>query len=116
MVCHLRHSVNDDPYHHISKQDITCQVEFTSLMEIGQQHGLTTAGYVKQNKFLESLGLSSFLETLQKLGLSDARTELNRIAMMTLVDSEEYGDFKVLAQAKGIEFKFDLQGFRDHPT
>jgi len=32
------------------------------------------------------------------------------------VDSEEYGDFKVLAQAKGIEFELDLQGFRDHPT
>ena len=116
MVCHHRHSVNDDPYQHIGKQDITCQVEFTSLMEIGHQYGLTTVGYTKQNKFLEFLGLSSFLDTLQTLGLSAARTELNRIAMMTLVDAEEYGDFKVLAQAKGIELEFDLQGFRVHPT
>ena len=116
MVCHHRHSVNDDPYQHIGKQDITCQVEFTSLIDIGRQYGLTTVGYTKQNKFLEFLGLSSFLDTLQTLGLSAARTELNRIAMMTLVDAEEYGDFKVLAQAKGIELESDLQGFRGHPT
>ena len=116
MVCHHQHSVNDDPYQHIGKQDITCQVEFTSLMEIGHQYGLTTVGYTKQNKFLEFLGFSSFLDTLQTLSLSAARTELNRIAMMTLVDAEEYGDFKVLAQAKGIELESDLQGFRAHPT
>ena len=85
-------------------------------METGHQYGLTTVGYTKQNKFLESLGLSSFLDKLQSLHLSAARIELNRIAMMTLVNSEEYGDFKVLAQTKDIELAFDLKGFRDHPT
>ena len=116
LVCYNRHAAISDPYQHLGKQDITCQVDFTSLMEIGHQYGLTTVGYTTQNKFLELLGLSSFLNTLQTLGLSPARTELNRIAMMTLVDSEEYGDFKVLAQAKGIELEFDLQGFRVNPT
>ena len=84
-------------------------------METGNQYGLTTVGYTKQNKFLESLGFYSLLDTLQTLALSTARTELNRIAMMTLVDSQEYGDFKVLAQAKGIGWAFDLQGFQDPP-
>ena len=116
LVCYNRHAAISDPYQYLGKQDITCQVDFTSLMEIGHQYGLTTVGYTKQNKFLELLGLSSFLNTLQTIGLSPARTELNRIAMMTLVDSEEYGDFKVLAQAKGIELEFDLQGFRVTPT
>ena len=116
LVCYHKHALISDPYQHVGKQDITCQVDFTSLMEIGDQYGLSTVGYTKQNKFLESLGLSSFFDTLQSLGLSAARTELNRIAMMTLVDSEEYGDFKVLAQAKGIELEFELQGFRGHPT
>ena len=116
LVCYNRHAPISDPYQQVGKQDITCQVDFTSLMEIGDQYGLSTVGYTKQNKFLESLGLSSFFDTLQSLGLSAARTELNRIAMMTLVDSEEYGDFKVLAQAKGIELEFELQGFRGHPT
>jgi SAM-dependent MidA family methyltransferase len=116
MVCHHRHSVNDDPYQHIGKQDITCQVEFTSLMEVGNQYGLTTVGYTQQSKFLEFLGFSSFLDRLQALGLSAARTELNRIAMMTLVNAEEYGDFKVLAQAKGVELDSHLLGFQGRAT
>ena len=115
LVCYKGHTPISDPYQNIGEQDITCQVDFTSLMETGHQYGLTTVGYTKQNKFLESLGFSSFLNTLQTLALSDARTELNRIAMMTLVDSHEYGDFKVLAQAKDIDVEFDLLGFRDHP-
>jgi hypothetical protein len=35
----------------------------------------------------------------------------SRIAMMALVDLEEYGDFKVLAQAKGHELGVELLGF-----
>ena len=116
LTCYSRHAAISDPYQNVGKQDITCHVDFTSLMETGHQYGLTTVGYTKQNKFLESLGLSSFLDKLQSLHLSAARIELNRIAMMTLVNSEEYGDFKVLAQTKDIELAFDLKGFRDHPT
>jgi hypothetical protein len=33
------------------------------------------------------------------------------MAMMALVDPEEYGDFKVLAQAKGHELGIELLGF-----
>ena len=36
--------------------------------------------------------------------------------MMTLVDAEEYGDLKVLAQAKGIELDSNLQGFQGLPN
>ncbi|MFQ6030826.1 MAG: class I SAM-dependent methyltransferase [Dehalococcoidia bacterium] len=116
IVCHHRHSVSDDPYQRIGKQDITCQVDFTSLMEVGDEYGLTTVGYVLQSQFLENLGFSSFVDALQMWGLSAARMELNRIAMMTLVDAEEYGDFKVLAQAKGVELDSDLLGFQGHAT
>ena len=115
LVCYKGHTPISDPYQNVGEQDITCQVDFTSLMETGNQYGLTTVGYTKQNKFLESLGFYSLLDTLQTIDLSAARTELNRIAMMTLVDSQEYGDFKVLAQAKGIDWAFDLQGFQDPP-
>ena len=68
-------------------------------------------GYVLQSQFLTNLGFSSSLDALQTQGLSAARTELNRITMMTLVDSNEYGDFKVLAQAKGNGLGIELLGF-----
>ena len=111
LVCHHRHAVGGDPYRNIGEQDITRQVDFTSLRMLGERHGLATVGYTTQSRFLTNLGFYSFLNAQQPHGRSTARTELSRIAMMTLVDPSEYGDFKVLAQAKGIEFSADLLGF-----
>src|SRR5262245_29682945 len=111
LVCYHRHVVSSDPYQHIGQQDITCQVDFTSLMRLGDRHGLATVGYALQSQFLTNLGFASFLEALQTQGLSAARTALSRMAMIALVDPGEYGDFKVLAQAKGTELGIDLLGF-----
>ena len=116
VVCHRRHAVDDNPYRNIGEQDITCQVDFTSLSLVGKRHGLATVGYTTQSRFLANLGFYSFLDAQQPHGRSTARMELSRIAMMTLVDPSEYGDFKVLAQAKGIELSIDLMGFEgDRP-
>ena len=80
-------------------------------MRLGDRHGLATVGYAPQSQFLTNLGFSSFLDALQGQGLSAARTALSRMALMTLVDSEEYGDLKVLAQAKGKGLGIELLGF-----
>ena len=111
LVCHYRHGVSDDPYRNIGEQDITCQVDFTSLKLLGEPRGLATFGYSTQSRFLANLGFYSFLEAQQPQGRSAARTELSRIAMMTLVDPSEYGDFKVLAQTRGIAPGAELLGF-----
>ncbi len=111
LVCFDRHAIGNDPYQHVGQQDITCQVDFTTLIRLGEQHGLTTAGYARQSEFLENLGFTSSLDALDTQGLSAARTELHRIVMMTLVDPAEYGDFKVLAQAKGVALDSNLLGF-----
>jgi SAM-dependent MidA family methyltransferase len=111
LVCYHRHVVSSDPYQHIGQQDITCQVDFTSLMRLGDQHGLVTVGYTRQSQFLTNLGFSSFLDALQTQGLSAARMALSRMAMMALVDPEAYGGFQVLAQAKGNGLSMALLGF-----
>jgi SAM-dependent MidA family methyltransferase len=111
LVCYHRHSVREDPYQDIGLQDITCHVDFTSLMRLGDTHGLTTVGYTSQSQFLTNLGFSSFLDALDTQGLSAARTALSRMAMMALVDPEQYGDLKVLAQAKGNGLSTELLGF-----
>ena len=112
LVCFNRHAIGSDPYQDVGDQDITCQVDFTSLMELGELHGLDTVGYALQRQFLANLGFHEFLDALDTLGLSAARAELSRMAMMTLVDPEEYGDFKALAQAKGMGQGVDLLGFQ----
>ena len=78
LVCFNRHVVGSDPYRHIGQQDITCRVDFTSLMQSGDRHGLATVGYVPQRRFLTNLGFRSFLDALQTQGMSAAREELNR--------------------------------------
>jgi SAM-dependent MidA family methyltransferase len=116
LACYHRHVASSDPYQHIGQQDITCQVDFTSLMRLGDRHGLATVGYALQRQFLTNLGFTSFLEALQTQGLSTARTALSRMAMMALVDPDEYGNFKVLAQAKGHGLGMDLLGFARQDT
>jgi SAM-dependent MidA family methyltransferase len=111
MVCYNRHAVREDPYQDIGQQDITCHVDFTTLMGLGDRNGLRTVGYITQRQFLENLGFSSLLDALDTQGLSSARTTLSRIAMTALVDPEDYGDLKVLAQAKGIASDAELLGF-----
>ena len=111
LVCYHRHAVREDPYQDIGQQDITCHVDFTSLMRLGDRHGLATVGYTLQREFLTNLGFTSLLDTLHTQGLSAARTELSRMAMMSLVDPEDYGDLKVLAQAKGNVPGTELLGF-----
>jgi SAM-dependent MidA family methyltransferase len=116
LVCYHRHVVSRDPYQHLGQQDLTCQVDFTSLMRLGERHGLATVGYTLQRQFLTNLGFAAYLEALQTQGLSAARLALSRMAMMALVDPEEYGDFKVLAQAKGHGLGIELLGFAPQGT
>lgn len=117
LVCYHRHIASRDPYQHLGQQDITCQVDFTSLMRLGDQHGLASVGYTQQRQFLLNLGFASYLEALETQGLSAARTALSRMAMMALVDPEEYGDFKVLAQTKGLGVGMEeLLGFSRQGT
>lgn len=113
LVCFQQHAVGSDPYQHIGRQDITARVDFTSLMRLGERRGLSTVGYTLQRHFLDNLGFSSSLAALEAQDMSHARTELARMAMMTLVDPEEYGDFKVLAQAKGLGPDIELLGFKE---
>ena len=111
LVCYHRHAVRDDPYQDVGQQDITCHVDFTSLAQLGEQHGLATVGCIPQRQFLMNLGFPSCLDALEAQGLSAARTTLNRMAMMALVDPEDYGHLKVLAQAKGDGVGTGLLGF-----
>ena len=111
LVCYQQHVAGNDPYQDIGQQDITCHVDFTTLMRLGDRHGLATVGYIPQRQFLMNLGFSSFLDALPAQGLSTARTALSRMAMMALVDPEDYGDLKVLAQAKGNGLDRELLGF-----
>lgn len=111
LVCYRRHVATGDPLENIGEQDITCHVDFTSLQRLGEARGLTTLGFSRQSEFLTNLGFAELVDALETRGLSSARAALNRVAMMALVDPEQYGDLRVLAQAKGVDPDIPLTGF-----
>ena len=97
-----RHTQTDAPFRHIGRQDITCQVDFTSVVNAGRQVGLEVLGFSTQGQFLSSLGLDHFRRRLASLGLPNSVVQANRAGMLDLVRPGGLGDFKVLAQGKGV--------------
>ena len=111
--CYYGHTLTDNPYRHVGSQDITAHVDFSSLMALGEARGLTTLGFTTQRSFLYNLGFQQLLDSLSRMGLDQARRDANRMAMLDLVKPGEMGDFKALAQAKGLSTDLRLAGFAD---
>lgn len=106
-----RHTQTDAPLRRIGGQDITSQVDFTSVMNEGRKSGLTPMGYSTQRDFLLNLGLQNWQRGLTRLGLPQRQTDANRAGMVDLARPGGLGDFKVLVQGKNVG-RHDLWGFR----
>ncbi len=103
LTCYYRHTQSNDALARPGRQDITAQVDFTSVARAGEAHRLATLGLVTQEQFLGNLGLGGFLSRLRGLGLRPRDAQANRMGMTELATAEGFGRFKVLAQAKGVE-------------
>lgn len=95
-----RHTQTDNPYVRVGQQDITAQVDFTTLMRLGEEYGLTNLGYLTQTQFLTNLGLRRWIARLPSMGLTQHQRDANRMGMLQLVRPNGMGDFKVLVQGK----------------
>ena len=105
------HTQTDAPFRHVGKQDMTAQVDFTSVVEAGRRRGLEPLGFIPQGQFLASLGLQDLERRLASLGLPQRVTQANRAGMLDLVRPGGLGDFKVLVQGKGVG-EAQLWGFQ----
>ena len=114
VTCFYNHSQTNDLYQRIGDQDITAQVDFTSLVYEGRAHGLEPLRLVSQSRFLHSLGLQSFIKQLSGMGLSQPTVQANRMGMLDIAGPGGLGDFKVLAQGKGVD-THELWGFSPSP-
>ena len=102
------HVQTDDPLHRIGQQDMSAQVDFTTLARTGAQAGLDYLGYTSQSTFLDNLGLD-LLE--RRPAVSNLRqAQASRVGMRELVRPGGLGDFKVMAQGKNVG-KPELWGF-----
>ena len=103
-----QHLQTDRPLERIGQQDMSAQVDFTTLARAGVQAGLDFLGYASQAAFLRNLGLGQ-LEQRLPVG-SPRRAQSSRVGMRELVKPGGLGDFKVLAQGKSVG-KPELWGF-----
>lgn len=112
------HTQTDNPYMHVGEQDITAQVDFTTLMCLGRELGLKSLGYLTQGRFLINLGIRRLMARLTTLGLGQQERDSNRMGMMELIRPGGMGEFKVLLQGKnapgtslwGVEASAELEG------
>ena len=111
LTTYYRHTQLDAPLRHVGHQDITAQVDFTSLIDLGRRNGLESLGIVTQGRFLRHLGLSRMQQRLAGLNLPQYAAQANRSGMLDLARPGGLGDFKVLCQGKGVG-RPDLWGFR----
>lgn len=111
LLCHFRHTLNDNPFVNIGAQDITTHVDFTSLANAGRGAGLELTGFTTQKNLLLGLGVLEELQTPESFGIDGyEKINFNR-ALSRLIMPGGMGDtFKVLIQHTGIEKK-PLLGF-----
>ncbi len=91
--CFYRHTVNSEPLARVGLQDITADVDFSSLIHWGQLLGLQPVRYERQADFLISLGL---LERLMSTSSLRERMALKQFFIPGGVSDR----FKVLVQFK----------------
>ena len=102
LVTYHRHIQTDAPFRHVGQQDITAQVDFTSLISAGRRVGLEPLGYTTQARFLRNLGFDQLRRRVTSWPLPVDQAVTNRAGLLALVRPDGLGDFKVLIRGKGL--------------
>lgn len=107
------HTVSDEPFRNVGRQDLTAHVDFTALQRAGEDAGLRRAGFTDQGRFLTSLGLGEFLLQVR----DDPETTLPeylsaQAAVIRLIDPGGMGRFGVLIMARDAPTRPLLRGLR----
>ena len=111
LLCFYQHNPSDDPYARVGKQDMTAHIDFTSLISAGEAHGLETAGFTSQSRFLANLGIGAGVDAIAKESPSALEEYYaRRRAVQELIDPAGLGRIRVLAQRKDVP-AVELWGF-----
>jgi len=113
LLCYYQHRTSQNPYERLGEQDITSHVNFSGLIQKGEEVGLHLTGFVPQYQFLLALGLLQEMESLGR-DLSEMDALQLRLSLKHLIEPEMgMGEvFKVLIQHKGMD-QPQLDGLRD---
>ena len=119
LTTYYRHTQTDAPLRRIGRQDMSAQVDFTSVVRAGEAAGLATVGFTSQRRFLENLGWQRFRDTLASQApstrLAPRERQANLTGLTDLVRPGGLGSFKVLVQGKNMPAA-QLWGLATKPT
>jgi SAM-dependent MidA family methyltransferase len=102
-LCYRDHRALANPYSMLGLQDMTSHVNFSSLIDWGEEYGLQLTGLVPQYRFLLALGI---LDEVARMGEGKEEWEgmAERLTVKNLILPGGMGEtFKVLIQHKGME-------------
>lgn len=104
LLCYYRHQTEENPYLRLGEQDMTAHVDFTTLMQYGEELGLQNIWFGEQYRFLLSTGIIEEIEEIERSDRSDEEKLRLRLTLKKLILPEGgMGDtFKVLIQSRGI--------------
>lgn len=104
LLCYYRHQTEENPYLRLGLQDITSHVDFTTLMQRGEESGLLNVWFGEQYRFLLAAGIIEEIEEIERSPLSDAEKLRLRLTLKKLIMPEGgMGDtFKILVQSRGV--------------
>ncbi|ELS00134.1 class I SAM-dependent methyltransferase [Gloeocapsa sp. PCC 73106] len=102
LQCYYQHHRHNNPYLYLGEQDITSQVNFTSLERQGELLGLDHLGFTKQGLFLMALGVGDRFQALHQSQAHLQEILQRRDALHQLINPSGLGNFGVLLQAKGL--------------
>ena len=104
------HVQTDAPLQRVGRQDITAHVDFTAVVQAGTGAGLEPLGLTTQRECLHNLGLGDMMARLRAMRLPQREADANRMGMLDVARPGGMGDFRVLAQGKGVG-RPELWGF-----
>ncbi|WCN38972.1 class I SAM-dependent methyltransferase [Aneurinibacillus uraniidurans] len=111
LLCYREHTVADNPYEHPGEADITSHVNFSALMDTGEEAGLTMLSFSSQRDFLMAAGILTLLQ--EHSGGDPFRNpaaKRNRAIMQLIAENGMGHAFCVLVQGKGVKAPSYLQG------
>jgi SAM-dependent MidA family methyltransferase len=99
---YVRHTVHDDPYVHIGRQDLTAHVDVDAVVRAATDAGLAHLGTTTQAEFLVGLGMDEHLRAIQTDPTTTMESYLAvRSSVMRLLDPAATGRFRVMAFGRG---------------
>jgi SAM-dependent MidA family methyltransferase len=101
LLSYRDHTVVDDPFSEVGLQDLTAHVNFTALVQRGEEHRWVAAPLRSQTEFLLSLGILDRMEERDQAAAGEVERWRGRLAARELFVPGGMGEtFRVLIQAR----------------